>query len=198
MNNDKILGLLEKLDPRWVRVIEKYLNKIPSIKKEIDGRTEAIMVDMEASVRPYKDDYPTYRRLPQKGINRAKVKALMAEMSAKEKSKWQKGYASGTVYHGEQAHSDFLSEVYALHSQTNPLHSDIFPSIVKYEAEIIAMTAGMLGASHTENEICGSVSSGGTESILLAMKTYRDWYSESGNGRAGNGARRLSQSRPVF
>jgi sphinganine-1-phosphate aldolase len=43
------------------------------------------------------------------------------------------------------------------------------------------MTAKMLGAdragmgSGSANEICGVVSSGGTESILLAMKTYRDW-----------------------
>lgn len=46
------------------------------------------------------------------------------------------------------------------------------------------MTASMLGAdqvsgdSGSENEICGVVSSGGTESILLAMKAYRDWAKE--------------------
>jgi glutamate/tyrosine decarboxylase-like PLP-dependent enzyme len=33
----------------------------------------------------------------------------------------------------------------------------------------------MLGADRTGDEIVGTVSSGGTESILLAMKTYRDW-----------------------
>src|SRR4030067_483562 len=38
-----------------------------------------------------------------------------------------------------------------------------------------AMTAGMLAADKTPDEIVGVVSSGGTESILLAMKTYRDW-----------------------
>ena len=40
------------------------------------------------------------------------------------------------------------------------------------------MTAKMLGAeenSDPEKAICGTVSSGGTESILLAMKTYRDY-----------------------
>ena len=33
----------------------------------------------------------------------------------------------------------------------------------------------MMGADKTDDEIVGTVSSGGTESILLAMKTYRDW-----------------------
>jgi glutamate/tyrosine decarboxylase-like PLP-dependent enzyme len=39
----------------------------------------------------------------------------------------------------------------------------------------------MLGADKAPdgNEICGTVSSGGTESILLAMKTYRDWARET-------------------
>jgi glutamate/tyrosine decarboxylase-like PLP-dependent enzyme len=43
------------------------------------------------------------------------------------------------------------------------------------------MTAKMLNSdtvvdlSDTGQEICGAVTSGGTESILLAMKTYRDW-----------------------
>ena len=64
-------------------------------------------------------------------------------------------------------------------SQTNPLHSDLWPRIVKYEAEVVSMTAGMLGADNVPeasgDEVCGVVSSGGTESIMLAMKTYRDW-----------------------
>ena len=46
------------------------------------------------------------------------------------------------------------------------------------------MTAHMLSAEacgepfDSENGVCGSVSSGGSESILLAMKTYRDWARE--------------------
>jgi glutamate/tyrosine decarboxylase-like PLP-dependent enzyme len=65
--------------------------------------------------------------------------------------------------------------VYALNSQSNPLHSDLWPSATKYEAEIVSMVAHLLGADVTGDEICGTVSSGGTESILLAMKAYRDW-----------------------
>jgi len=45
------------------------------------------------------------------------------------------------------------------------------------------MTGQMMGSSEATSgsalglgdEICGTVTSGGTESILLAMKTYRDW-----------------------
>jgi sphinganine-1-phosphate aldolase len=52
------------------------------------------------------------------------------------------------------------------------LYVEVWPSATKFEAEIVAMTADMLGS--TGQDICGTVSSGGTESIMLAMKTYRD------------------------
>ncbi|MBM3126134.1 MAG: aminotransferase class V-fold PLP-dependent enzyme, partial [Chloroflexi bacterium] len=89
-----------------------------------------------------------------------------------EQARWKDGFVSGAVYHGDAEHIDFLNRVYAIHSQSNPLHADIWPSTSKFEAEIVSMTAGMLNGQ--EPEVCGTLSSGGTESILLAMKTYRD------------------------
>ncbi|MCA9415914.1 MAG: aminotransferase class V-fold PLP-dependent enzyme, partial [Candidatus Omnitrophica bacterium] len=67
---------------------------------------------------------------------------------------------------------DFLNRAYSLHSQSNPLHPDLWPSASKFESEIISMTGNMLGG---DDQVCGAISSGGTESILLAMKAYRDW-----------------------
>ncbi|RMF61040.1 MAG: aminotransferase class V-fold PLP-dependent enzyme, partial [Calditrichaeota bacterium] len=102
-----------------------------------------------------------------------------------ERERWDEGYVSGAVYHGGREHVAFLNQVYALHSQSNPLHADLWPSATKYEAEVVAMTAKMLGAqetdvtAHPDEAICGTVTSGGTESILLAMKTYRDWARET-------------------
>ncbi len=81
------------------------------------------------------------------------------------------------MYHGDPEHVAFLNRVYAAQSQSNPLHPDLWPSATKFEAEIVSMTAGMLGARHADPAapVVGTVSSGGTESILLAMKTYRDF-----------------------
>lgn len=54
---------------------------------------------------------------------------------------------------------------------SNPLHPDVFPAIRKMEAEIVAMCLKMynnpLGA--------GATTSGGTESIIMSVKTHRDW-----------------------
>ena len=45
----------------------------------------------------------------------------------------------------------------------------------KFENEVVSMTASMLNG---DSEVVGSVTSGGTESILMAMKTYRDMARE--------------------
>ena len=60
-------------------------------------------------------------------------------------------------------HKAFLHE-----NALNPL---VFPSLRKFETEIVSMVADML---HGGVECVGNVTSGGTESILTAVKTYRD------------------------
>ena len=133
------------------------------------------MEELERSIRPYKDDFTTYSHIPQVGRDREEIIKEMEKFNSLEESKWKDGFVSGTVYHGDSKHIDFQNRVYAINSQSNPMHFDVWPSTVKFEAEVVAMTANMLGADKTDDEIVGTVSSGGTESILLAMKTYRDW-----------------------
>ncbi len=104
----------------------------------------------------------------------------MVSLHDLEVSRWEDGFVSGAVYHGDDDHIRFLNRVYALNSQSNPLHFDVWPSATKFEAEIVSMTANMLAphALESEESIRGTVSSGGTESILLAIKAYRDWARE--------------------
>lgn len=134
-----------------------------------------IQQELNAALKPYKDDVPGFRSLPKEGLSRSEIVDLIAELSQREAPRWQSGKVSGAVYHGDPNHIEFQNTVYSLQSQANPLHMDIWPSITKFEAEIVSMTAHMLGAGQTEDEIVGTITSGGTESILLAMKTYRDW-----------------------
>ena len=54
---------------------------------------------------------------------------------------------------------------------SNPLHPDVFPSIRKMEAEIVVMCPG----TYSNTDGTGAVTSSSTESIAMAVKTYRDW-----------------------
>jgi sphinganine-1-phosphate aldolase len=127
--------------------------------------------EIVAALRPYRDRFETFERLPETGRPREEVLAELEAMAAAERSQWHDGQASGAVYHGDPEHVEFLARVYALHSQSNPLHVDLWPSATKFEAEIVAMTARMLGG---DEQVAGVVSSGGTESIMLAVKAHRD------------------------
>ncbi len=127
------------------------------------------LAEIVAALRPY-GDVPTFERLPEQGRDRAAVLADVEKMAAHER-RWADGHASGAVYHGDPEHIAFLAKVYALHSQSNPLHVDLWPSATKFEAEIVSMTAAMLGGGE---DIAGVVASGGTESIMLAVKAHRD------------------------
>jgi glutamate/tyrosine decarboxylase-like PLP-dependent enzyme len=157
--------------PRLLAVAEKGLKTIPGVQATIEKEYAGMMGELESSLKPYRQDFSTFARLPETGRDRDEVLRELEALKAREEARWKEGFVSGGVYHGDEEHVNFLNRVYALHSQSNPLHSDVWPSASKFEAEIVAMTANMLGATE---EVCGSVTSGGTESILLAMKTYRD------------------------
>ena len=131
------------------------------------------------TLKPYQDDFERFEQLPERGLDRSDILELMERFRSIEQSKWKDGFVSGAVYHGNDEHIDFVNRVYAINSQSNPLHPEVWPSTSKFEAEIVSMTAKMLSAHQTSEQIVGTVSSGGTESILLAMKTYRDWAKET-------------------
>jgi len=171
--------------------LDKFLRKLPSVKKEIENQTNSMVGDLESTVKPYTGKFQTHSKLPASGIDRKDILNELKKITSLEEKRWKDGLVSGAVYHGDSEHIEFLNEVYALQSQSNPLHSDLFPSASKFESEIVSMTAQMLGADKTDDEVCGVVTSGGTESILLAMKTYRD------RAREVNGIRRPNIVIPV-
>ncbi len=154
--------------------IEKELATVPGVQEAVEKEYEMTLARLEGTVKPYSDQFPTFCQLPRQGVDRSEILGWMAAIGKAEDKRWLDGYASGAVYHGDPQHNEFLNCVYAMHSQSNPLHADLWPSANKFEAEIVAMTANMLGGQEVEDELCGTVTSGGTESILLAMKTYRD------------------------
>jgi sphinganine-1-phosphate aldolase len=173
---DTLLKQLGRMDSRILGPVEKSLKAIPGVNQRIEKEYDGIMEELEGSVRPYKGKFPAFTEIPEQGRERADILKEMEAMRDLEEQEWAEGFVSGAVYHGDQKHIDFLNQIYAIQSQSNPLHVDVWPSISKFEAEIVAMTASMLGKGN--QDICGTLSSGGTESILLAMKTYRDWARE--------------------
>jgi sphinganine-1-phosphate aldolase len=125
---------------------------------------------------PYAAKYPVVRAFPQHGRSRAEILAEIEAMSQAEDAVYHEGKISGSVYSGDEDHYEFLNEVFGHYSHANVLQRDMYPSATRFEGEIIAMAADMLhGEAVPEGSVCGVLTSGGTESLMNPMLTYREW-----------------------
>lgn len=111
--------------------------------------------------------------LPFPSTGRSKDEVLARMRAARDGDvQWQKGRAFSLVYHAGQEVDDLLKEASLLFFSENGLNPAAFPSLRKFETEIVAMSASLLGG---DERTVGTVTSGGTESLLMAVKTARDW-----------------------
>jgi glutamate/tyrosine decarboxylase-like PLP-dependent enzyme len=123
-------------------------------------------------LHPYADRYEVHATLPDAGVPREQILAELREMSTEEDRRGDTGRVSGSIYSGDHDHYHFLTEAFGFYGHANVLQRDMYPSATKLEAEIISMTADML---HGDDTTSGLVTSGGTESLVTAMLTYREW-----------------------
>jgi glutamate/tyrosine decarboxylase-like PLP-dependent enzyme len=111
--------------------------------------------------------------LPFPTTGKSKDEILSAMRAARDKDvQWQKGRAFSLVYHAGEEVDELLKEASLLFFSENGLNPTAFPSLRKFETEVLAMTAALLGGNE---QTVGTVTSGGTESLLMAVKTARDW-----------------------
>jgi sphinganine-1-phosphate aldolase len=109
--------------------------------------------------------------LPAQG--RAREDVLAAMRAARDGDvAWQQGRAFGLVYHISKEIDALLKDAYTLFFSENGLNPTAFPSLRKFETEVVAMAASLLGG---DGDVVGTMTSGGTESDLMAVKTARDW-----------------------
>ena len=123
------------------------------------------------SFYPYKDRYPIHRDIPAEGLPRDAVLAQIQAMSSEEDVLGDTGKVSGSLYLGDHEQYRFLTEVFERFAHANVLQRDMYPSSTKFEGEIVAMTAAMLGGDH---ETVGVITSGGSESLMNPMLVYRE------------------------
>lgn len=76
------------------------------------------------------------------------------------------------VYYKNEEYTHFLVQAYEKYMSANGLNPTAFRSLKRFENDIVAFTAELL---HAGDKACGCVTSCGTESCMLAVKTYRDY-----------------------
>ena len=109
--------------------------------------------------------------LPAKRTPADEVLARMRQ-AREHDARWHEGRAWSLVYNAGDEVTDLLKEAYTLFFSENGLNPTVFPSLRKFETEVVAMATSLLGGNE---ETAGTMTGGGTESILMAVKTARDW-----------------------
>jgi sphinganine-1-phosphate aldolase len=128
------------------------------------------------ALHPYAGRFPVNERMPERGVPREDVAAMLAALGTEEDARYKGGQVSGTIYSGDEEHYAFLAEQFHHWSHANVMQRDMYPSATKFEAEIVAMTSDML---HGDDDTGGVVTSGGTESLMNPMLVYREWGRET-------------------
>jgi sphinganine-1-phosphate aldolase len=109
-------------------------------------------------------------KLPAKGMSKADVMTAL-DAAGQHDLPWREGRTFAYVYVPEPEASDVIAAAYTRFLTENALDPTVYPSLLKFENEIVAMAAHHLGG---DDRVVGSFTSGGTESIILAVKTARD------------------------
>ncbi len=108
--------------------------------------------------------------IPETGRDRGEILEAMKSFGGDD-AKWRDGKTWSLVYSLGDEHTRFLKEAHGLYFSENALNPLAFKSLKRFETEVVRMTAHLL---HGDDQVCGTMTSGGTESCLLAVKTYRD------------------------
>ena len=109
-------------------------------------------------------------QLPEIGWSATDVFDSLEVMRARD-VRWREGRAFSLAYNAGPDALAVAEEAYRRFSGENALSTDAFPSLKQIQAEVVAMAGVWLGATPSS---AGFMTSGGTESILMAVKAARD------------------------
>ncbi|NCU81320.1 MAG: aspartate aminotransferase family protein, partial [Acidimicrobiia bacterium] len=108
--------------------------------------------------------------LPSNGLSATDIFDSLELMRSRD-VRWRDGRAFSLAYNAGPDALAVAEEAYRRFSGDNALNTDAFPSLKRIQAEVVAMAGVWLGATP---QSAGFMTSGGTESILMAVKAARD------------------------
>ncbi len=109
--------------------------------------------------------------IPAKGRPWAELKTEL-ETAKKDDFSWREGRMALYFYYLNEEVKQVQQEAYLAYWTENAMGQRAFPSMKKLETEVMEMGLSLM---HAPKEAAATFTSGGTESIFLAVKTARDW-----------------------
>ncbi|KAH3871561.1 sphingosine-1-phosphate lyase 1-like [Dreissena polymorpha] len=162
---------------RIVKGFFKFVKNLPIVKGKIQKEVDKNAKGVEDGFQKGIGSLPYVKRLPAKGMSEAQIMKELDKYQSLVTVEWSKGTVSGAVYNGGEELTDIITNAYKKFAWTNPLHPDMFPDVRKIEAEVVRMCCNMFNG---DSNSCGTITTGGTESILLMCLAYRNRAREQG------------------
>jgi len=110
------------------------------------------------------------RVFPEKGWTEASLMEKLPVCKRNDAS-WDQGKIFGFVYHPGMDYVRMPEEYFRAFMYDSTLNPSTFPSLRNFEKDIVRMAAELM---HGKKSVTGNVTTGGTESIFLALKVARD------------------------
>ena len=109
-------------------------------------------------------------RLPERGKPASEILSALTTKRASD-ARWREGRTFGMVYDGGPEVHEIAEAVAREFLHENALNTKAFPSLGEIQSEVCGWTASLL---HGDAGVAGFMTSGGTESILCAVKAARE------------------------
>lgn len=162
-----IIGYPNRCYHHVSRNIFHWLLNSPMLKNKVDAEVNKTKIIMEKEMIRNNNLVKDFPQLPINGLSSDLILQELDKLNTTiPHSDWEDGKVSGAVYHGGHDLIHLQSQAFEKFCVANQLHPDVFPALRKMEAEVVAMTLKMFNAP--EETGCGTTTSGGTESLLLA------------------------------
>jgi glutamate/tyrosine decarboxylase-like PLP-dependent enzyme len=86
--------------------------------------------------------------------------------------RWRDGRVFSLVFSGGDEINHIAKAAYTTFFSENGLNPTAFPSLRRFETEVVSMVAGLVGG---DDSTAGNMTTGGTESLLMAVLDAREW-----------------------
>ncbi|XP_066249897.1 sphingosine-1-phosphate lyase [Euwallacea similis] len=166
----------ESLLTRSKKTVFRIAKWVPQIRRKIEEELGEINKSFESEVIERTAKLQYLVKLPLKGLSKNEILSILNENLSLGEDSWKSGLASGAVYVHNEALQTLAAETFRVSSYTNPLHPDLFPGVCKMEAEVVRILCTLFNG---DSQSCGTMTTGGTESIMMACKAYRDFARET-------------------
>lgn len=164
-----------KLFNKIIKLLENLIIKIPAvkdkIKKEVENNLKILEEKENEKVKYFQKGF---ERIPTDGLSSEEIMRITDYDKTVLKLK-NPDLVSGAIYFNNKELNGLNAEIYKRSTGSNTLHPDSARDIIHKERQILKMSSNLLGGGY------GFVTSGGTESIALALMAYLKRSQINGN-----------------